>query len=507
VCIALLSAFSADASFTNTYLPAANQINLPIPSAGTGGSGNLSADRTVSQITVNKSPSGALVSKVIVNLNINHTSDRDLVITLVNPDGVTNVLVRNILGQNFANTTFDDAGAVPISQGTSPYEGIFKPQVPLSVLNGGIANGTWTLQIEDQSSGDIGTLVNWSLSIISDRPQITINDTAPLEGNLGVANAAFTVRLSPPSPLPVSVRYATTNGTAVSPTDYVATNGTLLFNPNDTVATILVPIKGNSTPEANKTFFVNLSSPTNADIAIGQGRATILNDDPALTNKFTAGVGQTNLFLPPVGTGGSGDFAQDTTVSKIFVSGYARTQVVAAVQVTATINHTDVGDLVASLVAPNGAFVPLFTRVAEGSANFSGTVFDDQAATPVELGSGPFTGSYRPQESLSRLLSISPNGTWTLQITDAASSDSGKLVGWSLNIVTITVPTLNVSYASGNAVLSWSTNFIGYNPDYTSGLNANPWTAVGVAPVASSGNFFVSIPGTNGARFFRLRNP
>ena len=42
---------------------------------------------------------------------------------------------------------------------------------------------------------------------------------------------------------------------------------------------IVVEILGDTKVEPNETFFVNLSKPTNATIADGQGICTILNDD------------------------------------------------------------------------------------------------------------------------------------------------------------------------------------------------------------------------------------
>ena len=38
-------------------------------------------------------------------------------------------------------------------------------------------------------------------------------------------------------------------------------------------------VNGDTTPEPNETFFVNLTTATNATIANGQGIGTILNDD------------------------------------------------------------------------------------------------------------------------------------------------------------------------------------------------------------------------------------
>lgn len=72
----------------------------------------------------------------------------------------------------------------------------------------------------------------------------------------------------------VTVTYATTDGTAVSPTDYAATSGTLTFGPGVTSQTITVPIVSDPIGEPAETFTVTLSNPTNG-ATIGSGTATV----------------------------------------------------------------------------------------------------------------------------------------------------------------------------------------------------------------------------------------
>ena len=91
--------------------------------------------------------------------------------------------------------------------------------------------------------------------------------------------AVFTVTLSPSSAQTVTVQFATADGTALAGSDYLATSGSLTFNPGETTKTITVRVKGDTVVEANETFFVNLSAPTNATISDGQGLGTILNND------------------------------------------------------------------------------------------------------------------------------------------------------------------------------------------------------------------------------------
>ncbi len=124
----------------------------------------------------------------------------------------------------------------------------------------------------------VGTIVN-----DDPLPSLSINDVTVTEGNAGTINAVFTVNLSAASGQTVSVNYATANGTATQPADYTTTSGTLTFTPGQTSRTITVPVIGEAVPEANETFFVNLSGATNATLSDNQGLGTINNDDVPVT--------------------------------------------------------------------------------------------------------------------------------------------------------------------------------------------------------------------------------
>jgi subtilisin-like proprotein convertase family protein len=109
----------------------------------------------------------ASVVDVDVALSLTHTFDADLVLVLIAPNG-TRVLLANQLGgagQNYTGTIFDDEAATAITSGTAPFTGRFRPQQPLSALDGIPANGTWKLEIQDIGSGDVGTLDSWSLTL------------------------------------------------------------------------------------------------------------------------------------------------------------------------------------------------------------------------------------------------------------------------------------------------------------------------------------------------------
>jgi hypothetical protein len=115
---------------------------------------------------------------------------------------------------------------------------------------------------------------------VAPTPSLSIADTAVDEGNAGASNASFQVTLSAPSASQVTVDFATADGTATAAdNDYVATSGTLTIPAGQTTGQILVQVNGDTAVEPNETFLVNLSAPTNATIADGQGIGTIVNDD------------------------------------------------------------------------------------------------------------------------------------------------------------------------------------------------------------------------------------
>lgn len=111
---------------------------------------------------------------------------------------------------------------------------------------------------------------------------LSIQNVSLPEGNGGTTPFLFTVNLSAPAPNPVTVQYATANGTAVSGgknLDYTRAAGTLSFAPGETSKTLSVLVNGDTLIEPDETFSVTLSGAVGADIVVGTGTGTIVNDD------------------------------------------------------------------------------------------------------------------------------------------------------------------------------------------------------------------------------------
>ena len=181
-----------------------------------------------------------------------------------------------------------------------------------------VANGSngW-----DYTDGYLLTPIHGITLTIADAPTVT-------EGNAGTRAAAFTVTLSEASNQDVTVTYVTADGTAQAGSDYAAvSNGTLTIPAGLTSGTITVLVNGDRLGELNETFFVNLSSPTNATIADDQGVGTIIDDEPRISisdvSKSEGRKGKTTLFTFTVKL--SAAYDQAVTMSYRTVNGTATT--------------------------------------------------------------------------------------------------------------------------------------------------------------------------------------
>ena len=134
-----------------------------------------------SSITINQNIN---IKDLNVLINVSHTADSDLLITLKSPTGQVCVLSNRNggLGDNFVNTIFDSDVATSLASGNAPFNGTFRPDGTLTVFNNKSAKGVWTLTIEDKAHGDIGKLNFWKLNIVSDTKLSSTTNLANSDG-------------------------------------------------------------------------------------------------------------------------------------------------------------------------------------------------------------------------------------------------------------------------------------------------------------------------------------
>ena len=154
--------------------------------------------------------------------------------------------------------------------------------------------------------------------------------------------------------------------------------------------------------------------------------------------------------------------------SPIVVSGYTTFIPSSKIYIRMNLTHTYVGDLDIFLESPSGERLGLSDQTGNaGNAgvNFTNTVFADSGATILPTTGAPYTGLYKPWNSIFTVNtcaltttqtsfaalgggSINPNGTWSLKVYDRAGADVGSIVDW-----TIYFPSVNgVCSSLSNAV-------------------------------------------------------
>jgi hypothetical protein len=111
-----------------------------------------------------------------ISLTLNHQNDGDVIIQLLKYGfGNLTLSSRNgQSGQNYINTIFDDSASVPITQGSPPFTGSFKPQSPLRTYNNSPINGNWVLRVTDLAAGNQGTIISWC--VISQLRTVSVHD-------------------------------------------------------------------------------------------------------------------------------------------------------------------------------------------------------------------------------------------------------------------------------------------------------------------------------------------
>ncbi|TXI48178.1 MAG: autotransporter domain-containing protein [Lysobacter sp.] len=250
---------------------------------------------SINDVTVTEGNSGITNATFTVSLN-----------QPAGPGGVTfNIATANGTATAGSDYVAQNLTAQTIPAGSSTYT--FTVQVNGDTQNEAtetfFVNVTGILNADIADAQGVGTITN-----DDPLPSLSINDVTVVEGNSGTVNAVFTVTLSAASGQTVSVNYATADGTATQPADYTSTSGTAIITSGLTTQTISVPVIGEIVPEANETFFVNLSGASNATIADNQGVGTITNDDvPVTVNPASLPNGQVGLAYSQTVTASGGN--------------------------------------------------------------------------------------------------------------------------------------------------------------------------------------------------------
>jgi hypothetical protein len=303
------------------------------------------------------------------------------------------------------------------------------------------ANETFVVNLSNETNATIADGIGVGAITDNDPPMVSINDVVQTEGNQGTTNLVFTVSLSSVSAAPVTVQFSTANGSAISPHDYSAQSGTLSFAAGETQKTITIAVRGETTHEIDETFFVNLSSPSGANLGDSQGVGLILNDDSPqfiVTGASQGGGPRVRVFNPNNGQAVHDFYAYDPN----FLGGVS--------VATGDFNMDGVADIVTGAGPGGGPHV---------------RVFDGQTGQQLPGAIGSFF-AYAPAFSGGVFVAAGDmNGDNVADIITAAGPGGG--------------PHVRVFNGATGAVLA---EFYAYDPAFSGGVR------VAVAQVVAGGN-------------------
>ncbi len=144
------------------------------------------------------------------------------------------------------------------------------------------ANETINVTLSSPVNGTIGAPNPTTVTITDDDapPVVSFSGAAYTHAESGVQ--AVSVTISAASGLPVSVDFATSNGTAMAGSDYTAANGSLMWNPGQTAPMMFnVPILTDTCDEPNETVNLTLSGASNCTIGTPNPTTITITDDDA----------------------------------------------------------------------------------------------------------------------------------------------------------------------------------------------------------------------------------
>ncbi len=373
-------AYSSASFTTSTAIPLTcnsyTATDTPV-AIGTGGGATYQSIISVTDVAA------ANIIDVNVTIDITHTWAGDLNIQLTSPTGTVVQLANGLGGSadDYSVTTFDDGAADGIDTGSPPFNGSFQPEGSLASLNGESITGDWILTVNDTAFGDGGAINEFSIELCfgTDTDMDGVADTddnCPLDANSDQAD---------------------TDGDGI---------GDVCDSDSDSDG---IPDDLDNCPST--------PNPDQSDVD-GDGIGDVC-DIVCSTATSTEVV---NII------------DNQTVTSTLEFNEYYD---IADVNVSLDITHTWDSDVTISLISPAGTAVTLSANNGGSGDDYTATMFDDDAATPIVDGAPPFTGTFSPEQPLSTFNGESAHGTWTLSVSDGAGGDEGTINTFSVEVCAI----------------------------------------------------------------------
>jgi hypothetical protein len=358
-------------------------------------------------------------------------------------------------------------------------------------LIGASIDGNWTIRIFDDAAGDVGTLVNWSLSITRTGGYTSmVNGPASISavGYSGANNTTATATVTPPAGL---------NSYTVTTTDVAGCSATspsvdVTVNPGPTLGTVTqqAPVCAGSTAQINLT-------------------GLIPNSTSAITYKINGGPTQSVLGLVADASGNAsftsialtaannGQALQITSIATTNPAPSCSGLFTQSVLLTVNATPTLTGAALQAPVCPgSSAQINLTGLVAGSTATITYTI----NAGPVQTVAG-VTANASGTASFNTIALIAANNGQTLQVTGVTitSATPNCFQSFTRN-VTLAVNATPVLSSSLTPPAFCSASSFVYTATSTTAGASFTWTraaVAGISQVASSGSGNVSEVLTN----------
>jgi hypothetical protein len=153
-----------------------------------------------------------------------------------------------------------------------------------------VAPGQYYLRVQGTGEGDplqtgytdYGSLGQYTVEVkgVVTEPIVLVENADVTEGNEAETEARFTIRLLTAAATPVTVAFATRDGSAtIADEDYEEAAGIVEFAPGELEKTVVVNVRGDTWRERDETFELVVSSVVGGVIGDGAGTGVIRNDD------------------------------------------------------------------------------------------------------------------------------------------------------------------------------------------------------------------------------------
>lgn len=129
-----------------------------------------------------------------------------------------------------------------------------------------------------------------SLAVAADLPVLFASNLSVTEFDSHSRVSSLVIRLTQGSFTPVTVQYATQQGTAIAGQDYADTSGTLTFAPGEQTQFVNVTVFGDTIDEVDEVFTLTLSNPNGVTLPYTSRTVTIRDNDAPPTVTIGDGI-------------------------------------------------------------------------------------------------------------------------------------------------------------------------------------------------------------------------